>query len=217
MKSYNRGIRSLAALELISLQFFSYEDEVLPSKIRIDPKVLSNFLTSFHCSEITWSLNEDGAQFRNFSDLVDDNSGLRSEVYVDKHELIDYEIESNTDITFCLAELRTILSFAEHINSQIEIMFSGPGRPMFLIVRSDVLTAHVVLSTLGLSNTISTAAPQTQSSNQSQSQHSTNNIEHSDKAADDVLKRVLKRPKYDITKLPGYDKILAPDSDEETQ
>lgn len=195
---------------------FSYEDEVLPSKILIDPKVLSSFLTSFRCSEITWSFDGDGAQFRNFSDLVDDNAGLRSEVYVDKMELIDYEIEANTEITFCLSELRTILSFAEQINSPIEVMFSGPGRPMFLIVRSDVLTAHVVLSTLGLSNTISTSAQETQSTCKSISQHSTNNIENSDKGNDDVLKKVLKRPKYDITKLPGYDKILAPDSDEET-
>jgi len=32
----------------------------------------------------------------------------------------------------------------------------------------------------------------------------------------EVLRRVLTRAHYDITKLPGYDEVLAPDSDEES-
>ena len=52
----------------------------------------------------------------------------RTQIVLGVGEFDEYKIEADTSITFCLKELRAILSFAEAVNLPINMYFELAGR-----------------------------------------------------------------------------------------
>lgn len=219
----------------------SYEDEELPSRVVFEPSVLSNIIASFQNHEVTWVLSSRGVKLRNFSEFNDDGDGLRSEVYVSAEDTLELSVQEEVEMTFCLAELRTVIAFAEQIACPITVSFSEPGKPIFFIIKTETLMAHIVLATLGLSSTQSTASSSAVAEDMEEPRRKQAKLDNGVVASSvnaqeemeidrsvqdgsvvrrgpyDVLLRVFRREDYDRTKLPGYDVILAPDSGDEME
>lgn len=63
-----------------------------------------------------------------FKKLLGLSNTTRTQLAFGKGEFDRYDIDSETSITFCMKEFKSILNFAEIVNIPISIYFEGAGR-----------------------------------------------------------------------------------------
>jgi len=145
--------------KLYNLRYFEYEGveaefskEGYPSKFSCSSRFYSEALQSFHSSiaEVTWSLTADRVHLSNYIDDEQDPSKcVRTEVTLAKEEFEEFNVALCTQVTFCLKELRAILSFAEALVLELECRMEGAGSPVLFSLNKDGLySADFLLSTL---------------------------------------------------------------------
>ncbi|XP_006860914.1 PREDICTED: cell cycle checkpoint control protein RAD9A [Chrysochloris asiatica] len=71
-----------------------------------------------------------------------------TEMSIGEEDFQQLQAQEGVAITFCLKELRGLLSFAESANLSLSIHFDEPGRPAIFTVEDSLLDGHFVLATL---------------------------------------------------------------------
>ena len=61
-------------------------------------------------------------------DEPDPSKVIRTELFLEKGEFDGFAVEGDSEIVFCLKELRSLLSFTESVHLPITALFSQPGR-----------------------------------------------------------------------------------------
>ncbi|KAM4827572.1 cell cycle checkpoint control protein RAD9B isoform 2-T2 [Thomomys bottae] len=79
---------------------------------------------------------------------VDTNSSVHSSMCVDRDEFDYFQIGMDTEITFCLKDLKGFLTLSEAVRSPVAMHFDFPGRPMVLSINDMLLEAYFYLATL---------------------------------------------------------------------
>ncbi|XP_030592838.1 cell cycle checkpoint control protein RAD9B isoform X5 [Archocentrus centrarchus] len=99
--------------------------------------------------EVTLSMNALRVSLRNYSEGRNDHMKMMyTEMSLHPDEFDYFQAGVESDITFCLKELRGLLSFAESHCLPVSVHFSTPGKPVCFSVEDMVLEATVVLATL---------------------------------------------------------------------
>ncbi|RUS90686.1 hypothetical protein EGW08_001586 [Elysia chlorotica] len=141
----------LAFIECETLQAVSSKD-MCPNKLTSLPKLLCDAVLNFQANqeEITLIVRPDFLALQNYlDDDQDATKVMRTELTLSPSEFDQYQVGVDTDITFCLKELRAILSFADITNLPVTLHFEGAGRPITFSITGDLsYEGNFVLATL---------------------------------------------------------------------
>ncbi|XP_060075740.1 cell cycle checkpoint control protein RAD9A-like [Ylistrum balloti] len=142
---------NLAFIECETLQAIFSKDMCI-NKLTAHPKLLSDAVLNFQNNqeEITLIASPERISLKNYvEEEPDPNKVMHTMLNLDPSEFDSCQVGVDTEITFCLKELRAILSFGEATGMPISIQFETSGRPVVLCIDSDsAFEANFVLATL---------------------------------------------------------------------
>ncbi|KAK7505982.1 hypothetical protein BaRGS_00002704 [Batillaria attramentaria] len=142
---------NLAYIECETLQAI-FSKDLCPNKLTAPAKLLCEAVVNFQTTqeEITLTLRPDNVSLKNYlEDEPDPTKVVHTELSLVPEEFDQYQVGVDTDITFCLKELRAILAFAETAGLPLNIHFETAGRPVTFCVDGDqTFEASFVLATL---------------------------------------------------------------------
>ncbi|XP_068573567.1 cell cycle checkpoint control protein RAD9B isoform X2 [Cebidichthys violaceus] len=163
-KTHNLCFQESEALQAV------FASHLCPNVLKAPARLLGDVVMHFPVSqeEITLSVTPLRVSLRNYSEGGDDHmKNMYTEMSLHPDEFDYFQIGAESDITFCLKELRGLLSFAESHCLPVSVHFSAAGKPVCFSVEDMVLEATVVLATLmdsesrGPSQPTETPAPTT--------------------------------------------------------
>ncbi|KAL5016438.1 hypothetical protein ScPMuIL_006027 [Solemya velum] len=142
---------NLAFIECETLQAVFSKDltpNVLTAPARLLCDVVMNFQTNQE--EVSLILSPEKVSFKNYiEDEPDPNKVMHTELCLQPEEFDNCQVGVDTEVTFCLKELRAILAFAEVVGLPVSLHFETAGRPIVLSISSDAsFEANFVLATL---------------------------------------------------------------------
>lgn len=211
-----------------------YSKDSSPNSITIQPKIVGEILSNFpnHQDEITWKVTKNNMTVKNYCEPEDECSGMRTGICVDKDEFDFFKIECETEITFCVKELRAVLLFSDSVSLPLTANFSICSKPLVFVIKNDIFEVNIVVSTLSDS---SSSIENLSNPESSMCDSATNNFKKNCESlvngyqpeADpldnevlsgrerlkEVFRKCFDKDEFDIKNLPGYDIIYAPDSD----
>ncbi|XP_073533683.1 cell cycle checkpoint control protein RAD9B [Phyllobates terribilis] len=145
-KTYNLTYEDCEPIQAI------YSKCLCPNVLKIQSRALSDILIHFpSCQEeITLSSTPHKIILKSYSeDDLGFSKLMHTEIHLGPDEFNDFQINiDSSDVTFCLKEVRGLLSFAEATNAVITIHFCKPGEPIIFSIDDMVFEANVVLATL---------------------------------------------------------------------
>lgn len=114
-------------------------------------KILSEANTNFlsNQEEVTMTVRKDSFRMRNYNEDEDMKKRVHTELQMLPGEFEHFNVVQDASVTFCLKELRSIISFADTINLPISAAFNSGGEPiLFSVKHPGTLEATFVLATL---------------------------------------------------------------------
>lgn len=145
-KTYN-----LTFLECETLQAVFAKD-LCPNFMTTQAKILNDAVVNFpnNQEEITLVVSPETLKVKNYvDDEPEPNRVIHTEMMLAPEEFDNYQIGVDTEVTFCLKELRAILTFAEFSSQPINMHFETSGRPIVFSMDGDsTYEADFVLATL---------------------------------------------------------------------
>lgn len=217
---------NLAFIECETLQAV-FSKDMSPNKLTAHAKLLTDAVVNFQTNqeEITLIVSPEKISLKNYvDDEPDPNKVVHTVVHLDPDEFENCQVGVDTDITFCLKELRAILGFAEALNMPININFESGGRPVVFGINSDTaFEANLVLATLADAQT-QTSCSQTTSVKARPSQkvkpskvkvHETKTTERGDNQRDNGENHTVDRTNRTERLEAAYDAMMDDDFDDE--
>lgn len=142
---------TLSFIECETLQAV-YDKDSCTTHIHSQARVLSDAVLNFQLSqeEVTLSVSPRKTILRNYvDDEPDPGKAIHTMLTLQSEEFDVYDISGDCEVTFCLKELRAVLTFAEPVNLPITSHFSDPGSPIiFCVNNSPMFEGIFVLATL---------------------------------------------------------------------
>ncbi|XP_051682732.2 cell cycle checkpoint control protein RAD9B isoform X6 [Oryctolagus cuniculus] len=117
----------------------------------IKPKLLAEAIVLFTPSqeEVTLAVTPLNFCLKSpHEESMDLTNSVYSEMFVGPDEFDFFQIGVDTEITFCIKELKGMLIFSEATHAPISIHFDFPGKPMALSLDDMLLEANFILATL---------------------------------------------------------------------
>ncbi|XP_043103760.1 cell cycle checkpoint control protein RAD9B isoform X2 [Puntigrus tetrazona] len=144
-KTYNLGYQECEALQAV------FPAHLCPNALMAQSKLLGDVVMHFPASqeEVTLSISSFKVTLRTFCE--EENScikGMNTELMLHPDEFDSFQVGEDSAVTFCLKELRGLLSFAESYGLPVSSQFGVAGQPISFTIKDMTLEAHVVLSTL---------------------------------------------------------------------
>ncbi|XP_048848406.1 cell cycle checkpoint control protein RAD9B isoform X2 [Brienomyrus brachyistius] len=138
-KTYNLGFQEHDVLQAV------FPAHLCPNVLKAQPSLLGDMVIHFPPSqeEVTLSVCPKRVTMRNYYQM----KVMSTEMSLHPEEFDYFHVGVNSDITFCLKELRGLLSFAESHGLPVYVHFGHPGQPVRFSVENMVLEASVVLAT----------------------------------------------------------------------
>ncbi|XP_029296563.1 cell cycle checkpoint control protein RAD9B isoform X2 [Cottoperca gobio] len=141
---------NLCFLESEALQA-AFASHLCPNVLKAPARLLGDIVMHFPVSqeEITLSMSPLRVSLRNYNEGGNDHVRIMyTEMSLHPDEFDYFQIGVESDVTFCLKELRGLLSFAESHCLPVSVHFGAAGKPVSFSVEDMVLEAIVVLATL---------------------------------------------------------------------
>ncbi|XP_042524948.1 cell cycle checkpoint control protein RAD9B [Dipodomys spectabilis] len=117
----------------------------------IQPRLLAETVVLFpsNLEEVTLAVTSVDFCLRSSNEQATDmNSSVRSSMCVDRDEFDFFQIGLDTEVTFCLKDLKGFLTLCEAVRGPVAIHFDFPGKPVALSINDMLCEAHFYLATL---------------------------------------------------------------------
>ncbi|CAK6959564.1 cell cycle checkpoint control protein RAD9B [Scomber scombrus] len=144
-KTHNLYFQESEALQAV------FASHLCPNVLKAPARLFGDMVMHFPVSqeEITLSMSPLSVSLKNYYEGGDDHmKTICTEMSLHPDEFDYFQFGGDSDITFCLKELRGLLSFAESHSLPVLVHFGTPGKPVCFSVEDMVLEATVVLATL---------------------------------------------------------------------
>ncbi|XP_069485058.1 cell cycle checkpoint control protein RAD9A isoform X2 [Ambystoma mexicanum] len=145
-KTHNLSFQESESLQAV------FAKDVCPNVLSASARVLVDAVVHFPpmLAEVTLAPSQAGKViFRNYlEEETDPTKVMLTEMTLNAEEFLHFQVQTETEITFCLKEFRGLLSFAESTNLPVNIHFDSAGRPAVFSLEDSVLEVNFVLATL---------------------------------------------------------------------
>ncbi|CAJ1068319.1 cell cycle checkpoint control protein RAD9B [Xyrichtys novacula] len=144
-KTHNLRFQESEALQAV------FASHLCPNTLTAPARLLSDMVMHFPASqeEITLSVTPLRVTLKNFYEAGSDHMKMvYTEMSLHPDEFDCFQVAVESDVTFCLKELRGFLSFAESHCLPVSVHCSAAGKPVCFSVEDLALEATVVLATL---------------------------------------------------------------------
>ena len=145
-KTHNLTFQECESLKAV------YSKELCPNLMIAQSKVLLDTVMNFpnSCEEITISVSPESVKVTNYVDAEPDPSKVvHTEMTLVPEEFDNFQIGVDTQVTFCLKELRAILAFSEFVNQPLSLHFEHSGKPIVFSLDGDnIYEGNFVMATL---------------------------------------------------------------------
>ncbi|XP_076878535.1 cell cycle checkpoint control protein RAD9A [Brachyhypopomus gauderio] len=145
LKTHNLSFQDCESLRAV------FDKESRGNVLQAPPRLWVDTVLHFPPSleEVSVSVSGERVWLKNHvEDDADPSRAMMTELCLCSEEFDHFAISSQTSITFCLKELRGLLTFAESSGLPVSMYFDDPGSPVVLSVSDSVLEANFVLATL---------------------------------------------------------------------
>ncbi|KAF7695205.1 cell cycle checkpoint control protein RAD9B isoform X1 [Silurus meridionalis] len=142
-KTHNLGYQVCEALQAV------FPANLCPNNLKAHPKLLSDTVMHFPISqeEITLSISPTRVTLKTY--VEEDNDRIMyTEMFLHPDEFDYFHLRVESNITFCLKELRGLLAFAESHGLHVSVHFGSSGNPVSFSLEDMLLEAVVILATL---------------------------------------------------------------------
>ncbi|XP_047236959.1 cell cycle checkpoint control protein RAD9B isoform X2 [Girardinichthys multiradiatus] len=145
IKTHNIHFQESEALQAV------FASHLCPNVLKAPGRLFADLVMHFPLfqEEITLSITAIKVSLRNDQDGGKGHmKTMYTEMSLHPDEFDYFQIGLDSDITFCLKELRGILSFAESHSLSVSVYLGAAGKPVCFSVEDGVLEATVLLATL---------------------------------------------------------------------
>ncbi|XP_067881843.1 cell cycle checkpoint control protein RAD9A-like, partial [Heterodontus francisci] len=144
-KTHNLSFQDCETLQAV------YTKDTCPNTLRAQPKLLTDTVIHFptNLEEVTLDVKARRVTLKNYIEPDSDpRKMMLTEMVLTPAEFDEFCVKEESEITFCLKELRGLLGFAEASGLPLTVHFEGPGSPAIFSLQDAVLDVTFVLATL---------------------------------------------------------------------
>ena len=145
-KTYNLAYQDCESLQAV------FTRDLSPNMINIQPRILGEVAMNFHNiqEEISLAVCPQNMTVTNYIEEDEDPAKvIHTKIVLVAEEFEKFQIGVDTEVTFCLKELKSIILFADSSGQNMDIHFESAGKPIVFSLTSDpTFEANFVLATL---------------------------------------------------------------------